>query len=145
MPLNQKRPSSSLLITARPSALSPLFSYCTSYLPLLSVSHTSTLTSDTGSPEIVLTVQRTSKGSPLGSAEMEVPFWSEGASCVWKGPRTVPSVEDGGLGWSIESTRRERPTTSLRRMNSYRTPIISTNSILIPNLSFVLSSRFRNA
>lgn len=40
------------------------------------------------------------------------------ASCVWKGPRTVPSVEPGGLGWSMLSTRRERPRTSLRRMNS---------------------------
>lgn len=119
IPLNQNTPSLSLLITARPSALSPLFSYCTSYLPLESVSHTSILTSDTGSPFVVLTVQRTSRDSPSGSAEMEVPLESEGASCVWNGPRTVPSVEEAGLGWSIESTRRERPTMSERRMNSY--------------------------
>jgi hypothetical protein len=31
----------------------------------------------------------------------------------------VPSVEAGGLGWSMLSTRRERPTTSERRINSY--------------------------
>ena len=68
---------------------------------------------------MVLTVQRTSRASPLGSAEIEVPFESDGASCVWKGPRTVPSVEEGGFGWSMESTRRERPTMSERRMNSY--------------------------
>lgn len=68
---------------------------------------------------MVLTVQRTSRASPSGSAEIEVPFESDGASCVWKGPRTVPSVEEGGFGWSMESTRRERPTMSERRMNSY--------------------------
>lgn len=31
----------------------------------------------------------------------------------------MPSVELAGLGWSIESTRRDRPRTSERRMNSY--------------------------
>jgi hypothetical protein len=56
---------------------------------------------------------------PEGSAEMAEPGARWDASCVWKGPRTVPSVEEGGLGWSIESTRRERPTMSERRMNSY--------------------------
>jgi hypothetical protein len=43
------------------------------------------------------------------------------ASCVWKGPSTLPSVELGGLGWSIASTRRDRPRISERRMNSYGT------------------------
>lgn len=37
---------------------------------------------------------------------------------MWNGPRTVPSVEWGGLGWLIESIRRERPRMSERRMNS---------------------------
>jgi len=55
---------------------------------------------------------------PTGSAEMCEPGGRVDASCVWKGPRTVPSVEEGGLGWSIESTRRLRPRMSLRRMNS---------------------------
>lgn len=32
----------------------------------------------------------------------------------------MPSVELAGLGWSIESTRRDRPRTSERRMNSYK-------------------------
>lgn len=41
------------------------------------------------------------------------------ASCVWKGPRTVPWVEVGGLGCEIESVRRERPRMSERRMNSW--------------------------
>jgi len=50
---------------------------------------------------------------------MLVPGAEEGASWVWKGPSTVPSVLEGGLGWSIESTRRERPTMSERRMNSW--------------------------
>lgn len=74
-----------------------------------------------GAPDVVFTVQRTSKGSPEGSAEMFVPGAEEGASCVWNGPRTVPSVEEGGFGWSIESTRRERPTMSERRMYSWFT------------------------
>jgi hypothetical protein len=37
---------------------------------------------------------------------------------VWKGPRTEPSVDEGGLGWLIASTRRERPRISERSMNS---------------------------
>jgi len=49
---------------------------------------------------------------------MEEPWSIVGGSCVWKGPRTEPSVEEGGLGWSIASTRRERPRISERRMNS---------------------------
>lgn len=77
------------------------------------------MTPATGAPDVDLTVHSTSSGSPSGSAEMEKPFWSAGASCVWKGPRTVPSVECAGLGWSIESTSSERPTMSERRMNSY--------------------------
>jgi hypothetical protein len=76
------------------------------------------LTPGTGSPAVFLTLHSTSSGVPLGSAEMEVPFEPGTASCVWKGPRTVPSVDEGGLGWSIESTRRERPTMSESRMNS---------------------------
>jgi hypothetical protein len=31
----------------------------------------------------------------------------------------VPSVEEAGFGWSMESTRRERPRVSERRINSY--------------------------
>jgi hypothetical protein len=68
---------------------------------------------------VVFTVHRTSSGVPEGSAEMDDPGARVDASCVWKGPRTVPSVEAGGLGWSMESTRRERPTMSERRMNSW--------------------------
>jgi hypothetical protein len=78
-------------------------------------------------PEVVLMVERTRRASPLGSAEMDVPFESAGASWVWKGPRTVPSVDEGGLGWSMESTRRERPRMSERRMNSYITACLVSN------------------
>lgn len=56
---------------------------------------------------------------PAGSEEREEPGGREGAVWVWKGPRTVPSVERGGLGWEIESTRMERPRMSERRMNSW--------------------------
>ena len=65
----------------------------------------------------------TNKGSPLVSCDMESPCDICGASCVWKGPSTVPSVELGGLGWSIESTSSERPRTSERRINSYMSSI----------------------
>jgi hypothetical protein len=65
-------------------------------------------------------VHKTSKGVPAGSAEMLEPGERREASWVWKGPRTVPSVREGGLGWSMESTRRERPTMSERRMNSFQ-------------------------
>lgn len=65
-------------------------------------------------------VQRTRRGSPAGSEDMEEPEGRVSASWVWKGPRTEPSVELGGLGWSIASTRRERPRMSERRMNSWR-------------------------
>jgi hypothetical protein len=51
------------------------------------------------------------------------------ASWVWKGPRTEPSVDAGGLGWSIASTRRERPRMSERRMNSYQLVDISVQSL----------------
>jgi hypothetical protein len=40
-----------------------------------------------------------------------------------EGPRTVPSVLFVGLGWSIESTRRERPRMSERRINSWRSGV----------------------
>jgi hypothetical protein len=69
-------------------------------------------------PERSLMLHTTNKGSPLVSWDMESPCDIWGASWVWKGPRTVPSVELGGLGWSIESTSNERPRTSERRMNS---------------------------
>lgn len=78
----------------------------------------STLTPATGRPRVSWTVHTASIGSPAGSVVMELPFGSTGASCVWKGPSTEPSVPSGGLGWLMLSTRSERPRTSERRMNS---------------------------
>jgi len=72
-----------------------------------------------GCPEGSFTVHRTRQGSPFESEEMFSPELMVGGSWVWKGPRTVPSVVFGGLGWSIASTRRERPRMSERRKNSY--------------------------
>lgn len=51
---------------------------------------------------------------------MEEPCEEVGASCVWKGPRTVPSVLEGGLGWSIESINSDKPSVSDNKMNSYK-------------------------
>jgi hypothetical protein len=82
------------------------------------------LASGTAFPSASLTVQRTSKGSPSASWEIDAPWEACCASCVWKGPRRVPSVLFVGLGWSIESTRRERPRMSERRMNSYLTSVL---------------------
>lgn len=64
-------------------------------------------------------VQSTRRGSPFGSAEIFVPEAEDSASWVWKGPSKLPSVEWGGLGWSIASTRSDNPRISDRRMNSY--------------------------
>ena len=64
------------------------------------------------------TVQMQSRGSPSGSDDISQPLGRVGASWVWKGPRTEPSVDAGGLGWLMLSTRRERPRTSESRMNS---------------------------
>lgn len=116
--LNQKTPSSSLLMTQRPSGPSRS-GCCTSYWPDESVSQISILTLEIGFPDTSLMVQRTSSGSPFESWLIRLPCDMDSASCVWKGPRTVPSVEVGGLGWSIESTRRDSPNISLRRMNSW--------------------------
>lgn len=68
-------------------------------------------------------LQSTRRGSPALSWEIEDPrvWWT--ASWVWKGPRTVPWVEDGGLGCDMLSTSRLRPRVSDRRTNS------CTNSI----------------
>jgi hypothetical protein len=79
----------------------------------------SILTPSTALPSVSLIVQTTRQGSPLGSWAIWVPLGSEMASWVWKGPRTVPSVLEAGLGWSMLSTRRERPRMSERRMNSW--------------------------
>jgi hypothetical protein len=76
-----------------------------------------------GRPAGSFTVQMTRQGSPFGSEEMFSPDFMVGGSWVWKGPRTVPSVVFGGLGWSMASTRRERPRMSERRINSYRVVI----------------------
>lgn len=65
-----------------------------------------------------LMLHRTSRGVPDGSAEIDEPDGSVDASWVWKGPRTVPSVLRGGLGWSMESTSSERPRISDRRIYS---------------------------
>ena len=67
---------------------------------------------------MVLILQVTRRGVPWGSWEMREPLGEISASWEWKGPRTVPSVVCGGLGWEIESIRRERPRMSERRMNS---------------------------
>lgn len=78
----------------------------------------SILTSATGLPAVSFTVQIHSSGSPSGSDAMFDPLGNVGASCVWKGPRTEPSVDDGGFGWLILSTNKERPRISESRMNS---------------------------
>ena len=78
----------------------------------------SIFTSEMGAPLVFFMVHRTRQGSPSGSWAIRVPFARLSASWEWKGPRTVPSVLAGGLGWSMLSTRRERPRTSERRMNS---------------------------
>lgn len=78
----------------------------------------SIFTSLMGEPEVSFIVQSTRQGSPSGSCEIMEPLGWDSASWEWKGPRTVPSVDEAGLGWSIESTRRERPRMSERRMNS---------------------------
>lgn len=68
---------------------------------------------------MVFRLQVTRRGVPAGSWEMREPLGEISASWEWKGPRTVPSVDTpGGLGWEIESIRRERPRMSERRMNS---------------------------
>ncbi len=72
-----------------------------------------------GRPDVSFTVQRTSRGVPLGSVCRIEPWESSRASCVWKGPRTVPVVEAGSLGRSMESISRERPRMSERRINSW--------------------------
>ena len=71
-------------------------------------------------PSMSLTVHSTRSGFPLGSAEMDPPFTLCTASWVWNGPSTVPSVPPFGFGWSMESTSKERPRMSERRMNSWR-------------------------
>jgi hypothetical protein len=85
----------------------------------------SIFTSGIGLPATSFTVQTTIQGSPAGSEDMPCPFKMVSASWVWKGPKTLPSVLAGGLGWSIASTRRERPRMSERRMNSCRRIFVS--------------------
>jgi hypothetical protein len=72
-----------------------------------------------GDPEGERMVQRTRIGMPEGSEERGEPGERCGAVWVWKGPRMEPEVLWGGLGWSRESTSRERPRMSERRMNSW--------------------------
>lgn len=73
------------------------------------------------------TVQMQSRGTPSGSDDISPPLGMVGASCVWNGPSTEPSVDEGGLGWLMLSTRRERPRTSERRINSWFEGIASQN------------------
>lgn len=126
--LNQKMPSLSLSMIHRPSG--PVRSACcTSYFPLESVSQISILTPSRGLPSMSLTEQSTRRGSPLSSCDIREPWDMVSASWVWKGPRTVPSVLLGGLGWSMLSTSRERPRMSERRMNSWQVLLIMPVSI----------------
>jgi hypothetical protein len=78
----------------------------------------SILTPWIGAPDGSLMVHITRQGSPSGSEEISPPEGTISASWLWNGPRTEPSVLEEGLGWSIASTRRERPRMSERRINS---------------------------
>ena len=53
---------------------------------------------------------------------MLAPIGRTGAPSTWNGPKTVFSVAPSGRRLLIASTSMEKPSVSLRRMNSCRSP-----------------------
>ena len=74
-----------------------------------------------GSPSRLVTVPRSTSGSPSSSMTIESPNSLGGAPSTWKGPNTVGSVVPSAAAWLTISTSIDTPRVSDRRMNSWRT------------------------